>query len=394
MNKIIIRYQPVLILLVFVALLPGCKKDTPDKIAATVMIKEPAGGFVVDRYQFLVLPATTTLPNAVYAWKAGNEIIATTDTLRFISHTAGTYPITLTVTNGTETLSTTINVVVKKESTAYSSKAMKVFEYFPAPGQFVNSMPEWKEGETAEQMALKATNALKTSSGIHLGGFGGFVVVGFDHAIMNNSGQASFKVLGNAFNEWSEAGIIEVAMDANGNGLPDDTWYEIAGSEYNSPKTIHHYEITYHKPDENKVPTPDENNWSLSDTTYIRWTDNQGAAGYLSKNVFHAQPYYPQWKGSSITFKGTKLTSSGVKDQSGNGSYYVSSPFSFGYADNWPNADEGVGIRLDWAVDKAGKPVKLPAIHFIRIYTGMRAEAGWLGEVSTEIMGVEDLGLQ
>ncbi len=38
-------------------------------------------------------------------------------------------------------------------------------------------------------------------------------------------------------------------------GLPDDEWYEIAGSEYGHAKTVKNYEITYYKPNENKVPT-------------------------------------------------------------------------------------------------------------------------------------------
>lgn len=32
--------------------------------------------------------------------------------------------------------------------------------------------------------------------------------------------------------EVDEPGVIQVCYDANGNGLPDDGWYEIAGSSY------------------------------------------------------------------------------------------------------------------------------------------------------------------
>lgn len=34
---------------------------------------------------------------------------------------------------------------------------------------------------------------------ITLGGFGGYVVMGFDHTIMNVAGKRDFRVLGNAF---------------------------------------------------------------------------------------------------------------------------------------------------------------------------------------------------
>ncbi len=151
----------------------------------------------------------------------------------------------LTAKAGNDSATATINIVVNKETTAYSKKVSKVFEYTPAPGQFVNTMPNWVAGETDTQMATKAENALKSAGVIHLGGFGGKVVLGFDHAIINTPGKNELQVLGNAFNQWSEPGIIEVSMDANGNGLPDDEWYEIAGSEYSHAKTMKNYEITY-----------------------------------------------------------------------------------------------------------------------------------------------------
>ncbi len=372
----------------------GCKKNGTDTPAATVTIQTPAGGLVVDRYKFVQLSGTTTLSNPTYEWKVDGAVISTADKLWFISDAEGNHSVVLTAKAGNDSATATINIVVNKETTAYSKKVSKVFEYTPAPGQFVNTMPNWVAGETDTQMATKAENALKSAGVIHLGGFGGKVVLGFDHAIINTPGKTSFKVLGNAFNQWSEPGIIEVSMDANGNGLPDDEWYEIAGSEYSHAKTMKNYEITYYKPNENKVPTPSETDPSISDTTYIKWTDNKGGSGYISRNVFHSQSYYPQWKGATITFKGTKLTADNVVDQSGTGSYYISPAFEFGYADNWPNNDARVEIKLDWAVDKDGKPAKLPGIHFIRIYTGIRAEAGWLGEVSTELSSVEDLGLK
>ena len=65
-----------------------------------------------------------------------------------------------------------------------------------------------------------------------------------------------------------------VAYDKNKNGKPDDDeWYEIAGSEYNNCKTIKDYEITYYRPDPNKVPVLDEEYQWASDMEYIRWID-------------------------------------------------------------------------------------------------------------------------
>ena len=217
--------------------------------------------------------------------------------------------------------------------------------------------------------------------------------MGFDHIILNRPGKSSFRVTGNAFSSWSEPGVIEVSADVNGNGLPDDEWYEIAGSEYNSPKTIKNYQITYYKPDENKVKTPDPNNTFITDTSYIRWKDNQGNAGFLSRNAFYSQPYYPAWKGDSITFTGTRLADQ-IEDLSGTGSYFVNYAYDYGYADNQANDDEKSAIRIEWAVDKDGHPAHLKGINFIRVHTAVRAEAGWLGEVSTDLTGAADLNVK
>lgn len=278
----------------------------------------------------------------------------------------------------------------------FLNKVTKVFEYFPAPGQFTNELPMWKQGDSAKQMADYALAALGKEDMISLGGFGGYVVMGFDHTIKNVPGEYSFVVLGNAFNQFAEPGVISVSVDANKNGLPDDEWYEIAGSEYNSSKTVKNYQVTYYKPNETKERVTNPDDPYTSDTEYIRWKDNQGNTGYLAKNVFHDQSYYPQWKGDSITFTGTKLTDINIKNTSSDpfSPFYVSPAFSWGYADNHANEDTDAKIKLDWAVDKTGKPVKLTGINFIKVHTAIRAEAGWLGEISTEVLGVKDLNLE
>lgn len=117
----------------------------------------------------------------------------------------------------------------------------RVLDFRPAVGQFVNQLPEYKEGDTQEDMNRKVLEAIGNNKMgmVSLGGFGGYIVVGFDHTIENKSGLCDFRVLGNAFyangaSDYgsSEPGVIQVCYDANGNGLPDDGWYEIAGSSY------------------------------------------------------------------------------------------------------------------------------------------------------------------
>ncbi|MEG1586583.1 MAG: T9SS type A sorting domain-containing protein, partial [Bacteroidales bacterium] len=188
-----------------------------------------------------------------------------------------------------------------------------------------------------------------------------------------------------------EPGVIMVSYDANGNGLADDPWYEIAGSEYGHPQTIKNYELTYYRPDPEKKPVTDASQPHYSDLEYIRWSDNQGNTGYLGKNVFHSQPYFPEWiEGDKYTLRGTRLPDNGV-DESGSGNYFVLYAFDYGYADNHLNTTDLSNIKIDWAVNSDGTPVKLPGVDFIRIHTGVHQQNGWLGECSTEILGVTDL---
>jgi hypothetical protein len=314
-----------------------------------------------------------------------------------------TYPLTLKMdVNGTVKTYNS-KIIVKQETGTYSKYISNVFDFRPAVGQFINEIPEYENGDTFTKMLQKAKESLVggNSSMLTLGGFGGYVVFGFDHTIPNMNGR-DFKILGNAFwgNDASqprsgscEPGIIMVAYDRNKNGKPDDNeWYEIAGSEYFKNTTVKDYSITYFKPNENKPPVPGSEFWE-TDAEYIKWQDNLGNLGFKTKNTFHAQSYYPMWlSDTSYSFTGTKLMNN-YFDQSGTGSYWVGKSYDFGYADNAPNNDEASNIDISWAVDRNGKYVKLSGIDFVKVYTGTNQEAGWLGEVSTEVAGAYDLYL-
>jgi uncharacterized protein YjdB len=306
--------------------------------------------------------------------------------------------------------STTILFAASCIAHAQSPYIHRIYDYMPAPGQFVNDMPVYAPGDTQADMNRKAEELI---AGVHhdegmitLGGYGGYVVFGFDHEVRNVAGKYDFRILANAFyadaNPNGEAsreggscepGIVMVARDENGNGLPDDPWYELAGSDYRSPTTIRNYTITYHRPDENKVRVPHPSDHSLNDIEYIRWTTNGHGDGYLYRNIHHRQPYYPQWiTDETLSFTGTKLADNYV-DESGRGVYYVLYASHWGYADNQPNDDPRSCFNIEWAVDAGGHPVALSGIHFVKVYTAVNQYCGRLGETSTEIAGAEDLHL-
>ncbi|MEK6450038.1 MULTISPECIES: PKD domain-containing protein [Myroides] len=266
------------------------------------------------------------------------------------------------------------------------SHVTKVFEFKPAYGQFTNKLPKYEPGDTEQDMIKKALNYVsgKNPSVVSLGAFGGYIVVGFDSPILNVEGFRDFRVLGNAFENNAEPGIIMVAYDKNGDGIPnEDEWYEIKGSGHSLMGTIQNYEITYYKPEK------DKDNKTGDFEEYVEWSDNQGNKGWKPKLNYHTQSYFPEWvKEQSISFKGTKLPDHAIQ---GTNSHWKLPSYEYGYADNLPNDNKNSTIDISWAVDKKGNPVKLPHINFIKVYTGVSQQAGWLGEVSTEFGGIVNL---
>jgi hypothetical protein len=387
--------KTVLISTVFIGTI-GCKSDNEEDINFNGLEES----YTIDRFKVLNIDPKT---GGNFIWSINDSIISQDSQLDFISPVVKTYPLTLKIdVNGTVKTYNS-KIIVKQETGTYSKYISNVFDFKPAIGQFINEIPEYENGDTLTKMLQKAKESLVggNSTMLTLGGFGGYVVFGFDHTVPNMNGR-DFKILGNAFwgNDASqprsgscEPGIIMVAYDRNKNGKPDDNeWYEIAGSEYFKNTTVKDYSITYFKPNENKPPVPGSEFWQ-TDTEYIKWQDNLGNLGFKTKNTFHAQSYYPMWlNDTSYSFTGTKLMNN-YYDQSGTGSYWVGKSYDFGYADNAPNNDEASNIDISWAVDKTGKYVKLPGIDFVKIYTGVNQEAGWLGEVSTEVAGAYDLYL-
>lgn len=256
------------------------------------------------------------------------------------------------------------------DTTTTSAYIHRVYAYQPAMGQFVNTMPKYEIGDDEQSMCRKCEQAIAHNAGgtVTLGGWGGYIVFGFDHPVLNKEGK-DIQILGNAFRMsgdsnygGSEPGIVMVSVDENTNGLPDDTWYELKGCMYDHPSTIHHHSFTYTR---------------AADTI---------------RNPFHTQPYYPQWvKADSITFHGALLAP--ITTQI-NGKY-VQRLLEWGYADNQPNTDiEATSLDLSWAVDANGQSVQLTQIDFVRVYTAVQETYTQTGELSTEITGAVDLHAQ
>lgn len=364
--------------------------------------------YYINRMQKLDLhPALT---GAEYRWtlrrpKGDTEVVATTRDYIFIDPEEGEYTLKFEIIDPNTPYEYEFRVNVMHEEVEYSPYISRVYEYCPAPGQFINEMPRYEEGDTYDDILQKAEDCISGTNDtmISLGGYGGYVTFGFDHTVVNMPGQADFRIWGNCFYELSdptrkggsaEPGIVMVSYDANCNGIPDDEWYELAGSDYASPGTKHCYSLTYHRPDSRREIIADEDN-SIDDIYYIRWTDSEGVEGYMPKNIFHNQDYWPRWiEADTLCFSGSLLASNGV-DISGMGTYYILYSFDWGYVDNHPNEYADLNsFDISNAVDSAGNPVKLPGADFIRVYTGVNQYCGWLGETSTELSRARDLHIE
>ena len=392
----------IIVCLSMPTLLCGCTTETPmvslgiDSTYAIYRMKtlRLCPEYSGDSYEW-------TVPDA----DGNDSIVSTARTLYFVRRTPGEYDVTLRIHDADNPVEHRFKVAVFEEDVAYSRYITDVYEYCPAPGQFVNVLPKYEPGDTQQSMVRKVEESISGRNDVlvSLGGYGGYVTFGFDHTVVNVPGEYDLKIYGNAFYASSnpnptvtesggsaEPGIVMVSVDENQNGLPDDTWYELAGSEYYKPETLHGYSVTYSRPLPDHVAVGQ--GVSITDLYYIPFVASDGSKGYIAKNSFHTQDYFPAWIDEpTLTFTGTRLAPNAV-DESHQGSYFVLYPYEWGYADNHPNEVEDKScFDIGWAVDSKGNRVQLDGIDFVRVYTGVNQQCGWLGETSTEICRAEDL---
>lgn len=380
-----------------------------------------------DRYTFADRPIYLTpyleyFDNPAFEWRVNDVPVSCTDkTYKLTPTEAGTYKVTVTVTEKSTspqvlsqnitraatslTKSVTVICVSEKEAdiqrpkTGNHSKFQnKVYEWVPAPGQFIGETGIG--GMTGNETTLEAATAwaekrLSDQNFVSLGGFGGYIIVGFDHSIAKTGNDYDFAIQGNAFNSSNggsnEPGIVWVMQDINHNGLPDDEWYELRGSETGKEGTIQDYAVTYYKPS-----APQMN---------VEWTDSEGESGHIDYlKQYHRQDYYyPAWISSeTYTLRGTRLPAKNRQDP-GTG-YWANEAYDWGYADNMGSdrlngneTEDGSGQRNGFKIANAiypdGTPVDLQYIDFIKVQVGVNAKSGWLGEISTEVFSFQDYSM-
>lgn len=289
-------------------------------------------------------------------------------------------------------------LIMGREVTDQSSKWIsKIVEYRPAPGQFINEYSYnsqekaryeygWGLQSSGENIVGgKSTNTLAT--GISLGAWGGYVIYTFDHSIVNKEGY-DFVIFQNSRN--AEPGIVQVSYDKNGNGLPDDEWYEIHGSWHDDKSTIKNYKISYKNP--NNYTDAINIDYIGNDKSGIYYAA-QGTNQWAPECAHSGHSHWPIWiKDETIEFTGTLIDWAFASTNLAN---------SYGYAKagagatDFSAAADGDGdtassnkIDLDWARKLDGSSINLKRIDFVRIYTGIiDYSTPATGEKSTEVLG-------
>lgn len=265
--------------------------------------------------------------------------------------------------------------ILDEEQSFEKTIEIEVVDYSPAPGQFVNELPKWEAGMTAEDMCHAVEMSLKDGREVTLGAWGGSLTVRLVSPLVNRKGDNYFKVLGNAITTSAEPGLVYVMEDKNGNGKPDDgDWLLICPATFTKAAQV---SATYSRPTDDST-----------DDNYIAWTCSDGTNGYLNRvSSYHTQPFFPCWIDSEqMSFSGLRLPDNGRFDQES--FLYILDPVA-GTADSYPNSSLDSVLSLDNVIDRSGNQAEIRNVDFIKVVTGVLQANGPLGECSTEIRGFE-----
>ena len=338
-------------------------------------IAEPRRMTVPLGKNLVLAPVVCNIPTpAGFVWTVdGATQNATGEHFNFTPTAKGTYLVSVTE-KGTGMKAEVEVTCTEPEGTYFRPKvegngarANKVYHYIPAPGQFI----DFQTNSSYASALQSIQNKINSGGDLwHIGAMGGYWMVGFDHSIADVKDRADFAVGGNAFAGWCEPGIVWVMQDENGNGLPDDTWYEIKGSETGKKDTKQRYAITYFKPTAQRANT--------------NWVDNIGGKGSVDWLGAHGQAYYyPMFIAEDhYTLVGTCLTSTfGMS-----GSLETSKCYDWGYVDNISSfADRPGGLFwIEDAIHADGTPARLTHIDFVKVHTATTGKGAAVGEISTE----------
>jgi hypothetical protein len=184
--------------------------------------------------------------------------------------------------------------------------------------------------------------------------------------------RASYKIEGNPMEAWREPGVVWMQEDRNGNGLPDEMWYELPGGDETHPlwknQITRRHALTYFKTDDHG--SKNEYGQIIKE---VHWADSRGRAGMIPGG-------FPDkfWgvTGDRVTYTCTLL-----RDDGDIWSLSYNLLGLEGYVDCTGNA----AFPVSRAVRSDGTPANLSEVKFLKVQTGLVKYGGLFGDVSTEI---------
>ena len=142
-----------------ILLIASCQSDNPSMITLglddTYVVERMKGltlhpGFTGERYEWALSYESDSV-------SVTDSIVATTRDYTFVASETGTYRLRFQIYDAANPITHLMRIVVRKEEVAYSPYITKVYEYRPAPGQFVNELPRYTEGDTEDILSSVST---------------------------------------------------------------------------------------------------------------------------------------------------------------------------------------------------------------------------------------------
>lgn len=380
----------------------GCSNDDKNDSEISITLNE---SYSVVASKILTITPQVATADVSYQWiltknpvnAVKDSLLSTDASLAFIALQDGVYDITLKVIKGNESGSKDFIVNVTGETSQYSPYITAMYDFAPAPGTLANDCYK-QDGYTKEDVMKIALGRIdNTSVGylLDLGSFGGSVVVGFDHTVINIPGERDFRVYGvneSVPNFVTAPGLLFVAYDKNGNGKPDDDeWYEIKGSAHKDNIVDSNFSVTYHRPAKDKAPVQVGPFDPFQDRESVLTENSLGESFYLSL-LRNRKDLCPSWiDQDKFTFTGKRFNINIKPQVAGQYTLWQYDILDWGYA-NAKDPD----IDIDWAIDKDGNKVHLPGIDYIKVVNCVSSDdivrySSLQTTASTKFAGAADL---
>lgn len=380
----------------------GCSDDDKNDSEISITLNE---SYSVVASKILTITPQVATADVSYQWiltknpvnAVKDSLLSTDASLAFIALQDGVYDITLKVIKGNESGSKDFIVNVTGETSQYSPYITAMYDFAPAPGTLANDCYK-QDGYTKEDVMKIALGRIdNTSVGylLDLGSFGGSVVVGFDHTVINIPGERDFRVYGvneSVPNFVTAPGLLFVAYDKNGNGKPDDDeWYEIKGSAHKDNIVDSNFSVTYHRPAKDKAPVQVGPFDPFQDRESVLTENSLGESFYLSL-LRNRKDLCPSWiDQDKFTFTGKRFNINIKPQVAGQYTLWQYDILDWGYA-NAKDPD----IDIDWAIDKDGNKVHLSGIDYIKVVNCVSSDdivrySSLQTTASTKFAGAADL---